>query len=71
MFRCGIAIDVPPDLRSRLNGPAGPPECLELESPSSESPPAPRAAIYRKIAEFLNARLSDDGVKFGATKEVP
>ena len=71
VFRCGIAIDVPPDLRSRLNGPAGPPECLELESPSSESPPAPRAAIYRKIAEFLNARLSDDGVKFGATKEVP
>ena len=29
------------------------------------------AAVYRKIAEFLNARLSDDGAKIGATTEVP
>ena len=71
VFRCGIAIDAPPELRTRLAGPASTPEYLALESESSAERPESRAALYRKIEEFLNLHLQDYAVKIGPTKEVP
>ena len=71
VFRCGIAIDAPPELRATLAGTAGTPDQLELPSASFAEAPASRAAFYRKIEDFLNLHLEGYAVKIGPTKEVP
>ena len=71
VFRCGVAIDAPPELRTRLAGPAGTPDHLQLESQSFVDKPESRAALYRKVEEFFNLQLGNFAVKIGPTKEVP
>lgn len=43
---------------------------IELEPGYSTAPPATRAAVYRKMEEFLNLHLNAYGVKIGPAAEV-
>ncbi len=58
VFRGGIAIDTPMDLRLGPDAVGGPPNHLELESTPSADQPEARAAVYRRIDEFLHPRLA-------------
>lgn len=58
------------DLREKLKGPGRACEYAELEPGFAAAQPAPRAAVYRKMEEFLNLHLYGYGVKIGPAKEV-
>ena len=65
------AIDVSTgELRAKLKSLGRTLDYLELDPGFSTAVPTELAAVYRKIEEFFNLRLHDDGVKIGPTKEV-
>jgi len=57
-------------LRARLQALGRPPEQLELEPDLAAMRPPARAAVYRKIEEFLGRHLDGYTVKIGPAKEV-
>lgn len=67
-FRAAIAIDAPMELRTKLAGPAGAQNQLELDSDSSAARAESRSALYRKIEDFLNRQFPDDAPKIDAEK---
>ena len=71
LFGSGVAIDVPMDLRARLDDLGQTPDRLELDSGSLTAQPESRAAFYRRIGEFLNRPFEGYAVKIGPAKEVP
>ena len=58
------------ELRVKLQALSRLPEYLELEPGFAAAVPSSRAAVYRKIEEFLNLRLHGYTVEIGPTTEV-
>ncbi len=58
------------DLRARLQAIGRPPEQLSLDAGFAAAQPASRAAVYRKIEEFLTLHLAGFAVKIGPTTEL-
>jgi hypothetical protein len=71
VFHSGIAVDLPPELRTKLDGQSEARIHPERAWETSEPPPESRAAGYRKMEEFFSARFQNYAVKIGAAKEVP
>ncbi len=57
-------------LRAKLTSLGRTPEYLELEPGVSAARPIARAAVYRKIEEYLNLRLNHYAVKIGPPTEI-
>ena len=58
------------ELRARLAAHGRTPEYLELDAGFGAALPASRAAVYRKIEEFLNGHLNSYTVTIAPTPEV-
>lgn len=58
-------------LRTALQRRGRAPDLVELETGFAEASPAARAAVYRRIEEFLHLHLDDAVVKVGPAREVP
>ncbi|MDO8543324.1 MAG: prolyl oligopeptidase family serine peptidase [Opitutaceae bacterium] len=65
------AIDVSTaELRAKLHAFGRMPDYIELDPGFTAARPASRAAVYRRIEEFLNLHLDNSAVKIGPAKEV-